>query len=348
MSASCDYYGFPLTGLSSAEMACRAQSHAKQAAAEHMWVRLLPAALDPAEAIAQLPDRTMACSPKLKAAIREGVPPLLRPLLWKRLARADELRSAHEGTYYASCCKAAGVHGLLLTQLEADLSFVSPPHSMLYSRRVLEAVRRIVMAYGHRNADVGYNPLLGGLCVFLLAVMGVDAEVDVFWLLAGLVEHVLPVGYYEVCGCFLGKGILYGGGSVFCSAVFHGSPLTNSPSPSQSNRGCNMEMRVLTTLLSKKAPRVAAQLERLEVDPLHVVDPWCASLFTRTLPAETCVRVWDWLFAEGPKALLRVGLALFRMNESALLSVVHGFQLTRTLSWRVGRCYQVDVLAKVR
>lgn len=108
-----------------------------------------------------------------------------------------------------------------------------------------------------------------------------------------------------------------------------------------------MEMHVLTTLLTKKVPRVAAQLERLEVDPLHVVDPWCASLFTRTLPAETCARVWDWLFAEGPKALLRVGLALFRMNESALVSVVHGFQLTRTLSWRVGRCYQVEVLAKV-
>lgn len=199
MAAESDYYGFPLTGLSSAELACRAQTHAKAETAHvQMWARVLPAAPTLTAAIAQLPDRTMACSPKLKAAVREGVPPSLRPALWMRLSRADELRDQHDELYYVSCCKAAGVHGLTLTQLEADLSYVSPPHSMLYSRRVLEAVRRIVMAYGHRNPEVGYNPLLGGLSVYLLAVMGADAEVDVFWLLVGLVEHVLPVGYYEV------------------------------------------------------------------------------------------------------------------------------------------------------
>lgn len=105
-------------------------------------------------------------------------------------------------------------------------------------------------------------------------------------------------------------------------------------------------MRVLVALADKKCPRVMAQLSRLEVDPLMVVEPWCTSLFTRSLPAETCARVWDWLFAEGPKALLRVGLALLRLNEATMLSVVHGFQLTRTLSWRVARTYQADVLAK--
>ena len=92
---------------------------------------------------------------------------------------------------------------------------------------------------------------------------------------------------------------------------------------------------------------MAAQLARLEVDPLKVVEPWCTSLFTRSLPAETCAHVWDWLFAEGPKALLRVGLALLRLNEGAMLAVVHGFQLTRTLSWRVARTYQADALAKM-
>lgn len=199
MATLCDTFGFPLSGLSSAELALRAESHAKQAAAERAWSRLLPAGVPPLNAIAALPDRTAACSPKLKTAIREGVPAALRPALWTRLSGADALAAAEDEHYYATTCKAAGVHGLLLTQLEADLSMTSPPHPMLYTRRALEAVRRIVMAYGYRNPNIGYNPLLAGLAVYLLAVLSLEGEVEAFWLLAALIERVLPPGYYEVC-----------------------------------------------------------------------------------------------------------------------------------------------------
>lgn len=197
-AALCDTFGFALSGLSSAEHALRAESHAKQAAAERAWSRLLPAGVSPLDAMALLPDRTAACSPKIKNAIREGVPASLRVALWSRLSGADALAAAEDEHYYATTCKAAGVHGLLLTQLEADLSMTSPPHPMLYTRRALEAVRRIVMAYGHRNPEVGYNPLLGGLTVYLLAVLGLECEVEAFWLLTAMVERVLPPTYFEV------------------------------------------------------------------------------------------------------------------------------------------------------
>lgn len=316
-----DLYGFPLVGLTQQELAARLECAARAGRVADKWTKLLaplqPRAASPCEPTARPqagPAAAWSCTSvpvKVKLAVRDGIPARLRPLLWMQLSGAAALRATAPDGYYAATVKAAGVGGLPLTQLEADLGLVFPTHPLLYSRKTLEAVRRVVMAYGWRNAEVGYNFYLGGLTVYMLVVLGVDREEDAFWLLTALLENILPPAYYEDC------------------------------------KGCTVEQGVFVALLAKKCPRLTGVMQQLDVDIGSLTASWFFSLFTKTLPAETTARVWDCLLCEGPKVLFRVALALFKMNEAALLTTFQGSQLPRVLQWRVSRTYNADALAKM-
>lgn len=54
--------------------------------------------------------------------------------------------------------------------------------------------------------------------------------------------------------------------------------------------------------------------------------------------------MFDLLLVEGPKALHRTGLALFRR---CLPPRKGGLRMAQGLKWRVARCYDVDELMKV-
>lgn len=308
-SATSDLYGFSLVALTPADDKARSDCIAKAARFHAKWDRLLVLT----DACAW---RCGAVPAKVKLMVREsGIPARLRPALWAQLAGAGELRATEEPGYYKELVRAAGVHGLPLTHLEVELSAATcATHPASHSRRTLEAVRRMVMAYGVRNEACGYNSSLNGLALFLLVLVGgdqgFDAEEGAFWLMAALLENLLPPAYFENC------------------------------------KGVTIEQRVFVALLAKKCPRVTAAMERLDLDPGALTAPWFDSLFTKTLPPETAARVWDWLFVEGPKVLFRVALALFKVNETTLLGTYSGAQLPRTLSWRASRMYNADALGK--
>ncbi|XWS36719.1 hypothetical protein CRYUN_Cryun20dG0110100 [Craigia yunnanensis] len=109
-------------------------------------------------------------------------------------------------------------------------------------------------------------------------------EEDAFWMLAVLLENVL------VNDCYTNN-------------LF----------------GCHVEQRVFKDLLAKKCPRIAAHLEALEFDVSFVATEWFLCLFSKSLPSETTLRVWDVLFYEGAKVLFHVALAMFKMKEEELL-----------------------------
>ncbi|XP_019054851.1 PREDICTED: growth hormone-regulated TBC protein 1-like isoform X2 [Nelumbo nucifera] len=123
---------------------------------------------------------------------------------------------------------------------------------------------------------------LNYVAALLLLVM--KTEEDAFWMLAVLLEDVL------VTDCY-----------------------TDNLS------GCHVEQRVFKDLLTQKCPRIAAHLEALEFDVSLVATEWFLCLFSKSLPSETTMRVWDVLFNEGAKVLFHVALAIFKMKEEELL-----------------------------
>ncbi|CBI28788.3 hypothetical protein AAG906_039888 [Vitis piasezkii] len=219
----------------------------------------------------------------LKRLIRKGIPPVLRPKVWFSLSGAAKKRSTVPESYYNDLTKAVeGKVTAATRQIDHDLPRTFPGHPWLDTSEGHATLRRVLVGYSFRDSDVGYCQGLNYVAALLLLVM--KTEEDAFWMLAVLLENVL------VNDCY-----------------------TNNLS------GCHVEQRVFKDLLAKKCPRIAAHLEALEFDVSLVATEWFLCLFSKSLPSETALRVWDVLFNEGAKVLFHVALAIFKMKEEELL-----------------------------
>ncbi|KMS99094.1 hypothetical protein BVRB_3g066920 [Beta vulgaris subsp. vulgaris] len=223
----------------------------------------------------------------LKRLIRKGIPPVLRPKIWFALSGAAKKKSTVPDSYYNDLIKATdGKPTPATKQIDHDLPRTFPGHSWLDTPEGHAALRRVLVGYSFRDSYVGYCQGLNYVAALLLLVM--KTEEDAFWMLAVLLEDVL------VNDCY-----------------------TNNLS------GCHVEQRVFKDLLTKKYPRTAAHLEALEFDVSLVTTEWFLCLFSKSLPSETTMRVWDVLFYEGAQVLFLVALAIFKMKEDELLLTHH-------------------------
>ncbi|KAL2474542.1 Ypt/Rab-GAP domain of gyp1p superfamily protein [Abeliophyllum distichum] len=223
----------------------------------------------------------------LKRLIRKGIPPNLRPKVWFSLSGAAKKKSTVPESYYNDLTRAVVDKVTPATkQIDHDLPRTFPGHPWLDTPEGHAVLRRVLVGYSFRDSDVGYCQGLNYVAALLLLVM--KTEEDAFWMLAVLLENVL------VNDCY-----------------------TSNLS------GCHVEQRVFKDLLAKKSPRIAAHLEALEFDVSLVCTEWFLCLFSKSLPSETTLRVWDVLFYEGAKVLFNVALAIFKMNEDELLMAHH-------------------------
>nr|GMD38510.1 TBC1 domain family member 2B-like [Ipomoea batatas] len=219
----------------------------------------------------------------LKRLIRKGIPPVLRPKVWFSLSGAAKKKSTVPESYYDDLTKAVQDKVTPATkQIDHDLPRTFPGHPWLDTPEGHAALRRVLVVYSFRDSDVGYCQGLNFVAALLLLVM--KTEEDAFWMLAVLLENVL------VNDCY-----------------------------TYNLSGCHVEQRVFKDLLRKKCPRIASHLDALEFDVSLVCTEWFLCLFSKSLPSETTLRVWDVLFYEGAKVLFHVALAIFKMCEEEVL-----------------------------
>ncbi|XP_023512853.1 TBC1 domain family member 2B-like [Cucurbita pepo subsp. pepo] len=230
---------------------------------------------------------TLANAITLKKLIWKGIPPVLRPKIWFSLSGAAKKKSTVPESYYNDLTKAVeGKVTPATRQIDHDLPRTFPGHPWLDTPEGHAALRRVLVGYSFRDSDVGYCQGLNYVAALLLLVM--KTEEDAFWMLAVLLENVL------VRDCYT----------------------TNLS-------GCHVEQRVFKDLLTKKCSRLAAHLEALDFDVSLVATECFLCLFSKSLPSETTLRVWDVLFYEGAKVLFHVALAIFKMKEDQLLLSHH-------------------------
>lgn len=219
----------------------------------------------------------------LKRLIRKGIPPVLRPKIWFSLSGAAKKKANVPESYYSDLTKATeGQVTPATKQIDHDLPRTFPGHPWLDTEEGHAALRRVLVGYSFRDCHVGYCQGLNYVAALLLLVM--KTEEDAFWMLAVLLEDVL------VNDCY-----------------------------SSNLSGCHVEQRVFQDLLAKKCPRISAHLDALEFDVSLVATEWFLCLFSKSLPSETTLRVWDVLFYEGAKVMFHVALAIFKMKEDELL-----------------------------
>ena len=137
---------------------------------------------------------------KLKQLARDGIPMPLRPTLWYQLSGAAALKRTEPAEYYTSLASLGKLSATDGSELSLDLFRTFSTHPVLSSYKALEAVRRIVTAFGRRNESVAYSQNVNFVVAFLLVVMGLNKEEEVFWTLTALLERRLPASSVaEVC-----------------------------------------------------------------------------------------------------------------------------------------------------
>lgn len=226
-------------------------------------------------------------SGQLRKLIRKGIPPALRPKVWRAVSGVVKKRSTVPDTYYQDLCEAVQGRDTAATrQIDHDLGRTFPGHPTIDSPQGQATLRRILTGYSFRDSRVGYCQGMNYVAASLLLVM--KEEEEAFWMLAVLLENILLQDSY-----------------------------------SENLYGCHVDQRVFKDLFRKKCPRLATHLDEIDFDVSLVATEWFLCLFAKNLPSESAMRVWDVLFNEGANILFRVALAFFMIKEEELLRTKH-------------------------
>ncbi|KAM6999997.1 uncharacterized protein tbc1d10c [Tautogolabrus adspersus] len=159
--------------------------------------------------------------------------------------------------------------------IERDLDRQFPFHEMFLSKdgHGQRGLFRVLKAYTQYQPEEGYCQAQGPVAAVLL--MNMPAE-EAFWCLVQISERYLP-GYYSP----LLEGVLF-------------------------------DAAMLTWVLKRTCPAVNKHLQQHGVEPLMFATDWLMCLFTRHLPFNTLLRVWDLFFCFGVRVLLQVAVVLVR------------------------------------
>uniref|UniRef100_A0A3B4A074 Rab-GAP TBC domain-containing protein n=1 Tax=Periophthalmus magnuspinnatus TaxID=409849 RepID=A0A3B4A074_9GOBI len=146
--------------------------------------------------------------------------------------------------------------------IERDLDRQFPFHEMFASKdgHGQRSLFEVLKAYAQFKPEEGYCQAQGPVAAVLL--MNMPAE-EAFWCLVQICEQYLP-GYYSP----LLEGVLF-------------------------------DASILMWVLKRSCPAAHKHLQYHGVEPLMFATDWLMCLFTRHLPFNTLLRVWDLFFCHG-------------------------------------------------
>jgi len=84
---------------------------------------------------------------------------------------------------------------IVISQIEMDINRTLTDNIFFRKGPGVQKLKEVLVAYSRRNKDVGYCQGMNLITANLLLIMS-SAE-DAFWVLASIVENILPQGYYD-------------------------------------------------------------------------------------------------------------------------------------------------------
>ncbi|KAM9850153.1 uncharacterized protein tbc1d10c isoform 1-T2 [Aulostomus maculatus] len=210
---------------------------------------------------------------KVKVQCQKGIPASLRAKCWPLLCGASDRMKNNQHLYKSLDSQPALQNWVDI--IERDLNRQFPFHEMFLSKdgHGQRGLFRVLKAYTQYQPEDGYCQAQGPVAAVLL--MNMPAE-EAFWCLVQISEQYLP-GYYSP----LLEGVLF-------------------------------DAAVLTWVLKRTCPSAHKHLQHHGVEPLMFATDWLMCLFTRHLPFNTLLRVWDLFFCYGVRVLLQVAVVLVR------------------------------------
>ncbi|XP_069778836.1 TBC1 domain family member 2A isoform X2 [Narcine bancroftii] len=228
-------------------------------------------------------------SSDLKNLIRNGIPKEHRSHVWRWCTnkRVQHIREQYSNNHYQELLKLCkNKQQAASKQIELDLprTLTSNVHFSSPTSKMVQKLRRVLLAYSWQNPDIGYCQGLNRLAAIALLVL--QEEEDAFWCLVAVVDCIMPEDYY-----------------------------------SKTLTGSQVDQRVFKEILSEKMPKLVSHFEQYNVDLSYITFNWFLVVFVDSLLSDILLRVWDAFLYEGTKVIFRYALAIFRYNEEEILKL---------------------------
>lgn len=233
---------------------------------------------------------------KLRQQVRRrGLPPTSRIAAWPQLSGADFLRQAAEaGSYENLLSMNEGQTTEATQQIERDLHRTSKDEFFQNPETGIAVLRRILVAYSWRNPDIGYCQSMNIVTAALLLMMD---EHQAFWTLCAICEYYLPGSY------------------------------------SPTMVGGRVNQQVFDSLLNEYMPHVAEKISTADVPiGMTCILPWFMCLFVGFLSQEDTYCLFDAFFVEGISVLFKCALAIFKVNERAIMEAQEAYEIMQLLA----------------
>lgn len=221
-----------------------------------------------------------------------GIPSEYRNSIWMILSGGLQLRMSEAPGYYERMYRGReqeereffaqnGAHSPVYIQIELDLvrTFLkNRKFSKEATQEGIDPLRRVLLAYAHRNVEIGYCQSMNMLAGWLLLTL--RSEESAFWILCAIAENVCP-NYYT-----------------------------------HNMIGCQIDIRILKDLLDESFPKLVAQFEQEKLSLPLLASKWFLCIYADMMPSATTVRVWDSFFLHGTLILFRVAVAIIELFEN--------------------------------
>ncbi|GAO16202.1 hypothetical protein UVI_02045060 [Ustilaginoidea virens] len=220
---------------------------------------------------------------EFKALVLGGIPVAYRAKVWSECSGAAALRVPG---YFEDLVARDGHDDdpAVVGQIQMDIDRTLTDNVFFRKGPGVPKLRQLLLAYSRRNKDVGYCQGMNLIAANLLLIM--PSVEDAFWVLASVIESILPHGYYD-----------------------------------HSLMASRADQQVLRQFVSTVLPKLSGHLDSLSVELEALTFQWFLSVFTDCLCAEALFRVWDVVLCtnDGSTFLFQIALALLKLNERNLL-----------------------------